>query len=81
MNQRPRLHVGSDMAFAVILIEQGAYGEEVGRKAVAINIPTREAAAAEAERLAKEHEAHGYNNEHGYWWYRDGILVRRLVID
>ncbi len=68
------------MAFAVILIEQGAYGEEVRRKPVVINLPTREAAAAEAERLAQEHEAHGYNEEHGYWWFRDGTLVRRLVI-
>lgn len=70
------------MSFMVVKVEIGAFGERVSEKrAVAINLPDRAAADAEAERLAKAHEQHGYKPEHGFWWFRDGAGLFRLYVE
>jgi hypothetical protein len=70
------------MSFMVVRVEIGAFGEHVGEKqAVAINLPDRTTADAEAERLAKTREKHGYKREHGFWWFRDGERLFRLYVE
>jgi hypothetical protein len=66
--------------FIIVRREIGAFGELVEKTAIGRDIATREDAEREAIRLASEHESHGHNPEHGFWWFRrDGKLYRLTV--
>jgi hypothetical protein len=61
----------------------GPYEEMLSRKVVSHPFRTRDEAEAMAKRAAESHQdAHGYNEEHGYWWGRDlRNKVYRFIIE
>jgi transcriptional regulator with XRE-family HTH domain len=69
--------------FQLVEIELGPYGEMVSRKVVPHPFRTRDEAEKMAKRAAESHQdAHGYNEEHGYWWGRDfRNKVYRFIIE
>ena len=55
------------MAFAIMRIEIGEFGESVNREGLQPGLESRDAAMEQAAEWAKQQEIHGYNEEHGLY--------------
>jgi hypothetical protein len=69
------------MPFAIVQINMGSFGEEVAREPLKTNLQTKAEAESQAKLIVGAFEHHGFNEEHGYWWYRDGEKVFRVIIE
>lgn len=74
---------GNTGKFRLVELEFGDYGELVARKVIPEPFRTREEAEEAARSVARSHRgAHGFNEEHGYWWGRDlRNRVYRFVVE
>jgi transcriptional regulator with XRE-family HTH domain len=69
-------------AYQVVQIETGAYGEQILRTVIGPPFPIRSEAVSLAKNEARAFAAHGYNEEHTYWWGRNsaGSVFRFVVV-